>query len=325
MNAFKLIIMKLFFNLFVYGFAILGINRTMAQSDSLFVTTSDGVKLFVKKSGSGEPMLFIHGGPGSNSFYFEKEGGNIFERAATMIYVDQRGCGRSDIPKNGDYSLSRVVKDFDEIRQALGIDKWMVMAHSFGGILATEYAYEYPNTIASMVYLNCTVNILDSGNSVIAKTLEVLPDLSSEEKDYFKDKTIPPIDKFYRAFNLLSKNDKKYILQFEHKENAEMDDKLMGSPFLKWDMAQHVFSYPEYLEDFSPKTSKINIPVLIISGKKDYAIGVDHYKLMKFPQQKVIFIDGAHALYTEHTKELYRRVKPFIRKTEKNWSNKVNT
>src|SRR5690606_41905542 len=71
-----------------------------------------------------------------------------------------------------------------------------------------------------------------------------------------------------------------------------------------------------FRSDFSSKTSKINVPVLIISGKKDYAIGVNHYKLMKFPQQKVVLINGAHALYAEHTKELYRKVKPFIRSEE---------
>ena len=316
--------MKYSFHLFLWALLLLNINLAIAQADSLYVTTSDGVELFVKKSGKGIPMLFVHGGPGSNSLYFEKEGGRIFEKAVTMIYVDQRGCGRSGIPKDGDYSLSRVVKDFDEVRRALGIGKWMVLAHSFGGILATEYAHQYTGTITSMVYLNCTVNILDSGQSVVAKTLEVLPDLSKEERNYFTNTETPQMDKFFKAFNLLSEHGKKYILQFEHKENAERDDRLMGSPFLKWDMAQHVFTYPEYMEDFSPKTAKINIPVLIVSGKKDYAIGVNHYKHMRFPQQKVILIDGAHALYAEHTKELYQKVLPFIKRTEKRQGREEN-
>src|SRR5688572_33363132 len=88
--------------------------------DSLYITTSDSVNLFVKRSGSGYPVLFIHGGPGSNSFYVEKEGGDVFSKNVQLIYLDQRGCGRSDSAKNGDYSLNRVVKDFDEVRQKLG-------------------------------------------------------------------------------------------------------------------------------------------------------------------------------------------------------------
>src|SRR5215831_3736431 len=78
--------------------------------DSLYITTSDSVKLFVKRSGSGYPVLFIHGGPGSNSYYFEKEGGDVFANDVQLIYLDQRGCGRSDSAKDNDYSLARVVK-----------------------------------------------------------------------------------------------------------------------------------------------------------------------------------------------------------------------
>src|SRR4029078_1799815 len=81
--------------------------------DSLYITIFDSVKLFVKRSGSGYPVLFIHGGPGSNSYYFEKEGGDIFSKDVQLIYLDQRGCGRSDTSGSGDYSLTRVVKDFD--------------------------------------------------------------------------------------------------------------------------------------------------------------------------------------------------------------------
>src|SRR6476620_10022669 len=89
-------------------------------TDSMYVTTSDSVKLFVKWSGTGYPMLFIHGGPGSNSFYFEKEGGDVFSKIVQVIYLDQRGCGRSDSAKNGDYALGRVVKDLAKVRQKLG-------------------------------------------------------------------------------------------------------------------------------------------------------------------------------------------------------------
>ena len=63
------------------------------NADSLYITTTDSVRLFVKKAGKGTPVLFIHGGPGSNSAYFEKEGGNVFEKDVQMIYLDQRGCG----------------------------------------------------------------------------------------------------------------------------------------------------------------------------------------------------------------------------------------
>jgi proline iminopeptidase len=305
-------IMKISFRLTTILLFFVATLDMTAQADSLFVTASDGVKLFVKVSGTGNPVLFIHGGPGSNSLYFEKEGGAIFEKTSRMIYLDQRGCGRSDAPPDQNYSLARVVQDFDEVRKALGIEKWTVMAHSFGGILATEYATQHPENIKSMVYLNGTVSLPDSALSGIGKTIEILPQLTAEEVAYLKNDRISVIERFFTAFGQLNKYGKKYMLQYEREENAKKDDALMARPDLKWDMGKYVLSIPEYLVSFAPKTAKINLPVLVISGKKDFAIGPDHPEIMKFPHMKVVYINGGHALYTEHQQELYKKVKPFL-------------
>ena len=98
-----------------------------------------------------------------------------------LIYLDQRGCGRSDSSLTSDYSLARVVKDFDEVRQQLGYKQWMLMAHSFGGILATEYAYEYQPAVKAMVYLNCTINVPYTAESGIKKGLEFLGNAKRSE------------------------------------------------------------------------------------------------------------------------------------------------
>ena len=87
----------------------------------------------------------------------------------------------------------------------------------------------------------------------------------------------------------------------------------MNSPFLKWDMGQYVFNYPEYLVSFAPKTAQIKQKVLVIGGKKDYAIGVNHPELMKFPNMKIVYINGSHGLYAEHTQELFNMVTRFLK------------
>jgi proline iminopeptidase len=284
--------------------------------DSMYITTSDSVKLFVKRSGSGYPVLFIHGGPGSNSYYFEKEGGDVFSKDVQLIYLDQRGCGRSDSAKDNDYSLARVVKDFDEVRQQLGYKQWMVMPHSFGGVLATEYAYEYPQTIKAMVYLNCTINLPYTAESGIKKGVELLGN-DEEDRKYFFNDSIPVLKRWGDMFGKLRERRIVYKLMFDRAESKAIDDSLMSLPFLKYVYAQRLWNHPEYFADFSPKTSQINIPVLVISGTRDYTIGVDHYKLMHFQQMEIKFVEGGHALYLEHNKELYEVVSPFLKKYSK--------
>ena len=281
--------------------------------DSLYITTSDSTKLFVKRSGSGYPVLFIHGGPGSNSYYFEKEGGDVFSRDVQLIYLDQRGSGRSDTARNNDYSLARVVKDFDEVRQKLGYNQWMVMAHSFGGILATEYATKFQPTIKAMVYLNCTVNLRATAADGIKKGVELLGNDPADRK-YFLNDSVQLFERWGNLFGKLADKGIVYQLMFDKKESKQYDDSLMALPFLKYVYAQRLWNYPEYFADYSPVTTGIKMPVLIISGTRDYTIGTEHYKLMQFPKQEIKFVEGGHALYLEHNQELYKAVKPFLRK-----------
>ena len=127
-----------------------------AQAEVKHIVTSDSVDLYVTIEGTGKPCLYIHGGPGSGSYWLQKFSGPMLERHLHMIYLDQRGVGRSTSPKNGDFSTERMVKDFEEVRNALGIKQWITMGHSFGGILQMQYARRHPDAIMGIGnYIKC--------------------------------------------------------------------------------------------------------------------------------------------------------------------------
>jgi proline iminopeptidase len=125
----------------------------------MHIITSDGVKLYVKVRGRGTPCLYLHGGPGSGSYWLEKFSGDMLERHFQMIYLDQRGVARSSSPKDGNYSLDRMAQDFEEVRAALDIEKWVTLGHSFGGILQVGYAQRYPQVIRGMIMLNTSLDM----------------------------------------------------------------------------------------------------------------------------------------------------------------------
>jgi pimeloyl-ACP methyl ester carboxylesterase len=89
-----------------------------SKAEERYITTSDGVELYVSIKGSGEPCLYLHGGPGSGSYWVEKFFGEQLEKQFTMIYLDQRGVGRSSSPQDQNYSLERMALDFEEVRNA---------------------------------------------------------------------------------------------------------------------------------------------------------------------------------------------------------------
>lgn len=286
---------------------------TAAQSDSSFIITSDSVKLFVQRSGKGQPVLFIHGGPGSHSGYFQYCGGNVFEKDVEMIYLDQRGCGRSSNAANNNYSLERMIRDFEEVREKLGIQQWIIMPHSFGGIMATEYATRFPASIKAMIYLNCTISIDHSAKSGLQKIVSLLKENDVAYADLLND-SIPLLQRWGNAFGRMQDKPFFYSLMFDSKKNFDYHDSVTQRVATHWDFGQKVWSYPEYFKDYSTATKSIQQPVLIISGTRDYTIGLDHPELMQFPKKQIRYIPGGHALYMEHGEELYGVVKEFLHK-----------
>jgi len=106
-----------------------------------------GVSLWYRIAGAadGETVIFLHGGPGQGSQTFARFAGPVLERNLRMVYLDQRGSGRSDRPSGqGFYSIDRLVEDIELLRLALGKDRVSLIGHSFGSILAIEYAARYP-------------------------------------------------------------------------------------------------------------------------------------------------------------------------------------
>ncbi|MGQ0502582.1 MAG: prolyl aminopeptidase [Panacagrimonas sp.] len=109
-------------------------------------------ELYVEESGNpqGQPAIFLHGGPGGGSEPWQRQ---FFNPAHYRIVLfDQRGCGRStphsELRENTTWDL---VADIEKIREALGIDRWLVFGGSWGSTLALAYAVSHPDRIRAMV------------------------------------------------------------------------------------------------------------------------------------------------------------------------------
>jgi len=114
----------------------------------------EGGEIWVRVNGdldaASEPVIFIHGGPGGTHVGF----GNLLSLADSraVILYDQLGSGMSDRPDNpANWRVERFVAELEAIRQALGIERWHLVGHSWGAALALEYAAAFPDHAASAV------------------------------------------------------------------------------------------------------------------------------------------------------------------------------
>lgn len=275
---------------------------------SMMVETQDGVRLHVNCRGNGVPCLFLHGGPGYWSYSFEHFAGHLFENDFEMVYLDQRGCGRSNHANQNDYSLDRLILDLEDVRRRLGIDEWVVMGHSFGGTLAVHYAYRFPERVKGLILSNCTVNLLESLSYQIQKGAELL-----------RQDIQVPVDK-EEVFEIFSNTSAQLrdrniygIMQFQDDQEwasklATVDYRLEGDPTFTYS----ILTQEDFCMDVSHYTKYIDAPTLVISGREDHLIGPEHYQCFQFPNQTVEVLEGKHHPYLENQAAFYEVIRSFL-------------
>lgn len=270
----------------------------------MILKTSDNVNLFFEFKGEGIPCIFIHGGPGGWSKDFELSCGSYLEDNFNMIYLDQRGCGRSGGDKNDNYSIDRIVKDIEELRLHLNIDKWIMMAHSFGGVIATDYASKYQSNLDSLILINCTLFIADSDISQREKGFELL-NLDESEIEKAKKESLNDF------LTRLVVNDLHYKLQCKEKKTYDYMMEI-SQEIENINMALQRDDREDYNRCYYDISNVINIKTLIIVGDEDYCIGLDHHKHFRFKNSNTEIIKGKHVPYLEDTEELVEKIKAFI-------------
>ena len=278
------------------------------------IITSDGVDLYVKVNGEGTPILYLHGGPGSGSYWFEKFFGDFMEQNFTVVYLDQRGVGRSTGDKDDDYSLERMALDFEEVRIALGYDSWLTLGHSFGGILQTGYASLFPEAQKGMIMVNCTLSLEDSFcNSWGPKAAE----FSGKPSPYPCDTRENILANLGAHINSLRENDLFWKMAFREPQNEKIVDATINEiQGWNWNFGSVALEQESYWRDYRNNTASIKVPVLFFYGEQDWMVGPDHYKSIDFPNIMLWENSGGHFPFLENKAELKKSIMAYKSQNE---------
>ena len=116
-------------------------------------------RVWTKRVGNAPTMrlLLLHGGPGATHEYFEAFDSYLPAAGIEYYYYDQLGSFYSDQPDEPDlWELPRFVDEVEQVRQALGLDRdnFFLLGHSWGGILAIEYALRYQQHLKGLIISN---------------------------------------------------------------------------------------------------------------------------------------------------------------------------
>jgi proline iminopeptidase len=113
-----------------------------------------GATLYCRELGRGTPLVVLHGGPDFDHQYLLPGLDRLVESCRLVYYAQRgRGASRGNV-RPEDVSLASEIADLDALREHLGLDTVALLGHSWGGVLAMEYAIRHPEHTSRLVLMN---------------------------------------------------------------------------------------------------------------------------------------------------------------------------
>jgi len=297
--------------------AMLGLNSPVGYSQAKSTPVEEGyiknngARIYYKTIGTGEPIIVVHGGPGLNQSYFFPHLKEL-AKSHKLIFYDQRGCGRSCDSLNAEtITMNNYLTDIDAIRLKFNLKQVTVIAHSFGGVFATNYAINYPNNVKRLILVNSVPLSKEFEKEIgrLSKLKQTISDSTDRANilasDDFKNGDVKAYESL---FNVVFRSS-FFNRQFSDSLNLELEPNFSEN-------RKKLFNLSKDLNDFNlyPLLQKIACPVFIIYGKED-AIPVKAYEQMTVGLKsfKLFSIaDCGHYPFIEQKKQFFELLKTLL-------------
>lgn len=258
----------------------------------------EGGEVWYKKSGtgSGMPVILLHGGPGFNSYYLKPLEALGDER--TVIRYDQGGAGKSGTMSDTSMmTIPHFVRELDSLRSHLGYDKVHLVGHSWGTMLALEYYRAHPEHVASLTLASAALDIPQWERHARA-LLKTLPDSIQQivktreaEKKFNSPDYQAAIESFYNKYVWL-RPDKPNLDSLMSQVNPAIYGYMQGPSEFTITGTLKEYNSTSFLKD-------IKVPTLFTVGDVDEADPVTIRKQAAMvPGGKVFVIPNAAHMST---------------------------
>jgi proline iminopeptidase len=221
------------------------------------VRLADGVSLWIEEVGAGFPVFVLHGGPGLDHQHFRPWLDPLSEEFR-LLYVDERGQGRSDRVEPASLSLDVFARDVDLAAEALGLDGFALLGHSFGAIITTHHAIEL-GTAAGYVISGGS----DSSSALeqdVAASLEAMGDAGKPiAESWEREQTVETEEEFRELMRV------QLPFHFAGPVPEGFADETIYTPEVIRHFANAGYGDFEYVADLR----RVNRPTLVLVGEED--------------------------------------------------------
>ena len=269
------------------------------------VKLSDGGSLFVEELGGGFPLIVLHGGPGMDHTMFRPYLDPLAEDFR-VLYVDQRGQGRSERVDPAALTLEVFARDVELLAEALGLDDYALLGHSFGAIVATWHAINLGSATAYVISGGG-----DSSENLLADveaSLEAMGEAGGPIADSWEhEKTVETEEELKELLHV------QMPFHFAGDPPPGYGDETVGTP----DVLRHFANVGYGDFDFTPDLGRVRKPTLLVVGEKDRTTTTRSARVLHkgIAGSELVVIPGVgHMSLVEARDEYLEAVRGFLRR-----------
>jgi len=274
--------------------------------------------VWTKAVGDGPvKMLTLHGGPGFPHDYLECFEDFLPKQGIRFYYYDQLGVGNADQSNDASlWTIERYRDEVEEVRKGLGLEHFYLYGHSWGGMLAIEYALAHPGHAKALIISDMTAGI--SAYEKYAATL--LAELSEEDRQ--------TLAKYEAAGNydapeymniMMSKVYAQHVLRMEWPEPVARAFRKFNGTIYNTMQGPNEFVITGNFKNWDrwDDLKKIDVPTLLIAGRHGTMNPADIARMGKLiPHSRVVITGGSHLEMYDAQEEYFRAITKFVKDVE---------
>jgi proline iminopeptidase len=281
--------------------------------------TAGNARLHFRDIGEGPPIVVLHGGPDFNYDYLLPELDCLAERFR-LVYYDQRGRGRSAAGvQPDDVTIESEVDDLDEVRRYFGLESMAVLGHSWGGLLAMEYASRHPERLTHLILLNTAPASHDDAEAFRQHLRRIRPagDIEAMQSiaatAAFRAGDLEVESEYYRIHYRPTLHTPGQLDRLIPRLRANFTpEQVLAARAIEHRLYDQTWSSPGY--DLLPALRRLAAPTLVLHGQNDFVPGglaahiaeaIPRARLVLVPQCGHFAYLEAPAAVMQHVGELF--------------------
>jgi proline iminopeptidase len=231
-------------------------------------------ELYARDVGKGPAILILHGGPDFDQSYMLPEMDRLAD-SYHLIYYDQRGRGKSaDHVQPEEVTLASDIADIEKVRQYCNLDSVTLLGHSWGTVLALEYALKYPKRVSHLILMNpgpaSTEDYVQLRNDWLEKRAELVAQKKAiAESAAYKEADPEAVTAYYRVhFKAALARQEEYEKLIARMHASFKKEGVLKARAIENRLMQDTWANPNF--DLLPQIKSLKIPTLVLSGDHEF-------------------------------------------------------